>query len=358
MYELWLSMLYGIGSRKQNALLGYFKTAKEIYNAPVSELRNITWLTDHNIHAIISSRKPSQVEKMQKEMEKSDITYFHINHPDYPELLANITDPPVGIFVMGEMPDMTYTVGLIGSRRCSEYGLSAARLLAKPLARKGVVIISGMARGIDSMAHKGALEAGGKTVAVLGSGVDICYPSENYRLKNEIVNNGCVISEYPPGTSPHPFHFPARNRIISGLSNVVVVVEAAKKSGTLITVDQAQEQGREVMVVPGNITSKMSEGTNNLIREGAAPVTGHEDILYALGIPLTEAEGLLVPPPGTLAPDEKVVYDSLTFEPVSFDELTAVTKYPPHVIHYLSAMLEIKGYIKKLPGMRFIRNLL
>jgi DNA processing protein len=360
MYDLWLSTLFNFGSRKQNALLEHFGNAKNIFNAPADVLHNSFLLTENNIKTLLASRDETLLKNFQNYMEKSSIQFFPRGHKNYPEILSIIPDPPVGLFVMGELPDIKYAVALIGSRRCSEYGLSAARMLAKPMARHGVAVISGMARGIDSMAHKAALEGGGKTVAVLGCGVDVCYPPENRALRNEIIKNGCVVSEYPPGTEPHPSFFPARNRIISGLSSVVVVVEAGKKSGTLITVTQALEQSREVMAVPGNITSQLSNGTNNLILDGAAPVTCYEDILFMLGININEptAKQLVLPDAAVLAPDEKVVYDSLTFDPTSFDALLRVTGLAAHVLHYVTAMLEIKGFIKKLPGMRFIKNIM
>ncbi|MCL2217482.1 MAG: DNA-protecting protein DprA, partial [Defluviitaleaceae bacterium] len=209
---------------------------------------------------------------------------------------------------------------------------------------------------VDSMAHRGALSGGGKTIAVLGCGADICYPAENRELREEIIKNGCIISEYPPGTTPQAFFFPARNRIISGLSCGIVVAEAGKKSGTLITVDQAMEQGREVFAVPGNISSKLSEGTNQLIRDGAFPVSDFEDILYALGIsPAPDAP----PEPvkkSLLAPEEKRVYDSLDLNPVSFDMLAEITEIQPGRLHFICTGLEIKGLIRKLPGSRYVRS--
>jgi DNA processing protein len=219
-----------------------------------------------------------------------------------------------------------------------------------------------MARGTDSMAHRSAIEGGGQTVAVLGCGTDVCYPPENRQLREDIIANGCVVSEYPPGVQPFQGHFPARNRIISGLSSVVVVVEAARKSGTLITVEQAADQGREIMAVPGSIASKLSEGTNKLISEGALPVMDYVDVLIALGINPAQASQKSTAKAAklkldSLAHEEKIVYDSLTFEPVAFDRLAALTKMPAGGLHYALTMLELKGFIKKLPGSRFIRNI-
>jgi DNA processing protein len=361
-YMLWLSSLHALGSRKQNELLARFGTAREIFIAPESLLRASEVATPHNIDIITGRRGLDCIEELLKTMEAHKMVYVSRGSSSFPSLLKEIPDPPVGLFYIGELPaDGTPCAAIIGSRRCSEYGLSAARMISKPLAGSGVVIVSGMARGTDSMAHLGALEGGGKTVAVLGCGVDVCYPPENKHLREEIIANGCVVSEYPPGAPPFQRHFPARNRIISGLSSVVVVVEAARKSGTLITVEQAADQGREIMAVPGSIVSKLSEGTNKLISEGALPVMDYVDVLLALGINPAQASDKNSGKAAklkldSLAHDEKIVYDSLTFEPVVFDRLAALTKMPAGGLHYALTMLELKGFIKKLPGSRFIRN--
>lgn len=358
-YRLWLSGLHGIGSRKQNLLLECFGSARAVFYAPDGLLRSAAGLTEANIRAVSETRDLNRMEALLRYMESKRIVFISSEHATFPALLKDIPDPPVGLYYIGQLPDDTQThVAVIGSRRCSEYGLTVARILSKPLAKHGVVIVSGMARGIDSMAHKGALEGGGQTIAVLGCGVDICYPAENRALREDIIRSGCVLSEYPPGVTPIPAYFPARNRIISGLCAAVVVVEAAAQSGTLITVDQAQDQGREVMAVPGSIVGKLSEGTNKLIKEGALPVTSYEDILAALHVkPLPEQAVKPVNAGPALAPEEKLVYDSLTFEPVTFDELILKTNSQAHVIHYVCTMLELKGFIKKLPGLRYIRNI-
>jgi DNA processing protein len=322
-------------------------------------LRASASLTENHLSAILENRRLDYIEGQLAELEKKRIVFISRAHEKFPVLLKNIPDPPVGIYYIGELPDENMPrAALIGSRRCSEYGLTAARMLAIPLARHGVTVVSGMARGIDGMAHKGAVEGGGKTIAVLGCGADICYPSEHRALRADIIEHGCVLSEYPPGTTPMPAYFPARNRIISGLSQVIVVVEAAKKSGTFSTVDQAQDQGREIMAVPGSILSKLSEGTNQLISEGAIPAATFEDVLLALSVPLKPKTSER--PQNTdnaLAPEEKIVYDVLNFEPVGFEWLAAKTQYPAHQLHYICTMLELKGYIKKIPGLRYVRNI-
>ena len=359
-YMLWLSsMVQQINSRKLNDLLSYFGTAREIFNASDSDLSDALRTAPQAERIIKSQRNLQYIEDTLKNMESKGIAYFSRNHERFPSLLKEIPDPPLGIFYIGTLPaDNTNKVAIIGSRRCSEYGLLTARLLAKPLAQAGVVVVSGMARGVDSMAHRGALQGGGDTIAVVGSGVDICYPADNKPLRLEIIQSGCVLSEYPPGTRPTPAFFPARNRIISGLCQGVVVTEAAKKSGTLITVNQAMEQGREVLAVPGNISSKLSQGTNQLIREGAHPISDHTDILFALNItPVTAKLPDNKKIPGqNLAPDEKRVYDGLSESPISFDMLADITATDHSKLHLICTKLELKGLAKKLPGARYILN--
>jgi len=372
-YMLWLSSLVpNLGTRKLNLLLSRFDTAREIFTAHPTHLKTLGNLTDNALSHLTRNRDLDYIENLLGEMESKQMAYLSRNHERFPTLLGAIPDPPVGIFYIGELPaDATNKVAIIGSRRCSDYGLQAARLLAMPLAENDIIIVSGLARGVDSMAHKGTVEAQGKTIAVLGCGADICYPAENRQLRDQIIENGCVLSEYPPGTKPIGAFFPARNRIISGLCRAIIVAEAGKKSGTLITVDQAMEQGRDVFAVPGNIMSPLSAGTNLLIREGATPVTDYTDVLFALGLsakidtsePTNQfAHGSTVPDNtqvdaiNSLAPEEKLLYDSLTFEPVSFDSVAMSTRLPSMNLHFLLTTLELKGLIKKLPGARYTRT--
>ena len=213
---------------------------------------------------------------------KYKVIKVNMNSRYYPERLRNIDDPPKELYCLGNLELLNYknNIAMIGSRNCSSYGERAAKDFAYNLAKEGICIVSGLAKGIDSFSHIGALNAKGKTIAVLGSGLDNIYPKENIKLVEEIINNnGLVISEYPLGTKPLKYHFPARNRIISGLSDSVLVVESRKNSGTNITVDFALEQGKDVFVIPGNIYSKTSDGTNFLITEGAVPVLSYRDIL-------------------------------------------------------------------------------
>jgi DNA processing protein len=356
-YMLWLSSMMGhVDSRKLNFILEIYGTARDAFTA--KDLSRAAALSAQAEKIFAQRNNLQYIENLLENLQNSGIAYFSREHERFPSLLKEIPDPPVGIFCIGELPsDNLNKVAVIGSRKCSEYGLMAARLFSKPLAEAGVVIVSGMARGVDSMAHRGALLGGGKTIAVLGCGADICYPSENKNLREEIIANGCVVSEYPPGTTPAPHFFPARNRIISGLSQGVLVTEAGKKSGTLITVNMAVEQGREVFAVPGNISSRLSEGTNCLIRDGATPVSDYTDVLFSLNIS-REKENLHAEEKNSkiiLADDEKQVYDNLNFDPISVDMLIEITNLPPGRVLLICAQLEIKGLARKLPGSRFVK---
>jgi len=352
-------MVHKIGSRKLNSLIEIFGTARAVFLSHAEELEDAMGNAHHAHQTIKRNRSHEYIESVLAKLENCGMAYISRNNERFPVLLSQIPDPPLGIFFMGTLPaDDIVKVAIIGSRKCSEYGLLTARLLAKPLAEAGVVVVSGMARGVDSMAHRGALQGGGLTIAVLGCGADICYPPENRELRAEILQKGCIISEYAPGVQPTPAFFPARNRIISGLSLGVVVTEAGLKSGTLITVDQAQEQGRDVMAVPGNISSKLSQGTNQLIRDGAYAVSDHQDIIGMLGITVkTESMAEKTKNVQTsLAPDEKQVYDKLSLEPISMEALAETTEIEIAKLHLICTKLELRGFAKKLPGARYIRS--
>ena len=360
-YILWLTRINGVGLKRQRQLMEYFGSAKGVFLAPRSLLKSLAILNPHNVHEIVKHQEESIVKHYEQELKDKNIVFRSMYHPGYPPLLREIDNSPLGLYISGQaevLNNGAHAVSIIGARRCTAYGLEASYKLSHDLAAQGLLVISGMARGIDSMSHKGALEGGGLTVAVLGCGVDICYPSENRRLYEQIKKNGCILSEHPPGTTPMPGFFPMRNRIISGLSMALVVVEAGEKSGTLITVDQALQQGRDVLCVPGNITSKLSIGTNRLIKEGLPPVTCYEDVLFALGLDkddesLIQSKKFLTLPP--LTPDEKKVFDCIV---EGATEINTILHQTDSSIQHVSAaltMLELKGYIKLLPGQQLQR---
>lgn len=357
-YLMWLSCFNNLSVEKKNALLEYFETAREIWFADIEEIKNATTLTDDAIHKIQKTRTSELMEKRLSLLQKNDIRFLGNTNAEFPDYLRNIPQPPVGIYVIGEIPnEYAPRVSIIGARNYTEYGAIVANKIAKELAEQGVVIVSGMARGLDSVAHEGALKGNGKTIAVFGNGVDVCYPRTNESLRRRIIQNGCVMSEYPPKTKPDAHHFPMRNRIISGMSDVLVVVEAKERSGTLITVGHALEQGKDVFAVPGNVTNENSKGTNNLIKQGAYIFTETKDILDILGIEnhidnKINNKKIIQ----TLATDEKMVYDCISLEPISVDELFIKTNKEINNLLYILTMLEIKGIIKKISGQKYIRS--
>lgn len=280
-YWIWLSLIKNLGSKRKLKLLELYKTPEKIYKLTKEELMNINGIGEIIANDIIISKNEKILNYHIKYMEENNIKIINICEKNYPQLLKEIYDPPVSLYVKGNIEILnSKNIGIVGCRECTEYGKKAAKYFAYNLAKQNINIVSGLARGVDSYAHLGSLSTG-RTVAVLGNGLDMIYPKENIELANAIIRRGgAIISEYPCGTNPDKMNFPARNRIISGMSNGIIVIEAKEKSGTLITVDFALEQGREVFVVPGNINSINSVGTNDLIKQGAKLVTTYRDVLY------------------------------------------------------------------------------
>lgn len=282
-YWIWLASVEGLGPVKKIALLNKFETAKRIYNATEKEILKVDGMSDKIVQNMQKAKDAKLLEKYEKYILKNDIKIINISDDNYPAKLKNIYAPPITIFAKGDISLLnSKSIAIVGSREPSKYGIYVAEKFSKELSKEGITIVSGLARGIDTFAHVGALSSFGKTIAVLGSGIDIVYPKENAKYYREISEKGLIISEYIVGTAPESKNFPQRNRIISGLSDGVLVVEARKNSGTMITTDFALEQGKELYVIPGNITSNLSAGTNNLIKEGAKLVTDVYEILEDL----------------------------------------------------------------------------
>lgn len=275
-----------------------------------------------------------------RRLEESGVTWLARSDTRFPPLLAAIHDPPAGLFVRGAAGDSALhgpTVAVVGARACSPYGAQVARMLGRELAAAGLVVVSGLARGVDGEAHRGALEAGGTTVAVLGCGIDRDYPAAHAELAARIRASGSTVSEYAPRVEPAPWRFPARNRIIAGLSAVTIVVEARERSGALITADLALEEGREVFAVPGEITSALSSGTNELLRLGATPMLGPGDVLEVFGVAGPEPEAV------DLTPTADVVLTRLRDGPTSADELVRSTGLEPGAVASALTELELAG---------------
>ena len=282
-------------------------------------------------------------------LERSGIRFVARSAAEFPPLLRAIHDPPPGLFIRGPAEVELLrrpAVALVGARACSPYGSHVARMLARELAAAGVVVVSGLARGVDAAAHRGALDADGATVAVLGCGIDRVYPSSHTALASEICRRGVLVAEYPPGVEPAPWRFPARNRIIAGLTSATVVVEARERSGALITADLALEEGRDVFAVPGEITSRLSEGTNALLRLGATPCTSSDDVLETLGIETAQARDAT-----ELGETATLVLDQLREHPASADELVRSTGLASGVVAAALSELELGGLVEQADGL-------
>lgn len=267
---------------------------------------------------------------------------------NYPDILLNLPDPPVVLFYIGDLERFLAmpAIALIGSRRCTTYGRKVARTLARDFVRSGVAVVSGLARGIDGEAHKGVIEAGGVTMAILGSSLDICYPPEHDRLFEKIMEKGVILSEYPPGTEPAKYRFPERNRLISGFSKGVVVVEAGRKSGTMITVNTALDQGRDVFAVPGEVTGALSMGTNMLLRDGAGVVISAADVLEPLGLTVGKPAETFEPESDTA----RTILAHLSVEALHFDQLLRLAGVGAAVLQSELLSMEIAGVVVQHPG--------
>lgn len=353
-----LNMVGEIGSIRLNRLLEFFEKPENILRAPKERLTAVCGIAD-KIAAKITALKREDLEKELKSAKKLGLRIMTIGEEDYPENLKNIIDPPIVLYINGKLKEEDKSsIAIVGSRRASFYGLSTSEKFAYALSERGLTIVSGMARGIDTYAHRGALKQGGRTIAVIGSGFGHLYPEENFRLAEEIARNGAVISEFPVNTQPFPQNFPRRNRVISGLSQAVLVVEAAQNSGALITADFALEQGRDVFALPGEVGSATSYGTNALIKEGAKLVSCVDDILEEFFLPQAEddkgAAGEPLPP--GLRGEEDMIYNVLSAEAIQIDELAAKTNMEIPQISGILLKLRLRKLIKELPGKQFARS--
>ena len=277
-YWYWFTNIAGIGVKTQKKLLEHFGHPSTIYNAPESEIKGI--LTTGQCKEVIASKNQKKIEASIRKLEKREIYFFHRESQEYPERLAQLYEPPNLLYYIGRLPNFSKPIlAIVGARRATIYGRKMAREFAKRLAECGIQIVSGMAAGVDAAGHKGALDANGYTLGVLGGGIDTIYPVENFNLYQQVYQMGGVLSEYNMGISPQKGLFPMRNRIISGLSDGIFVTEAGARSGSLITADQGLEQGKDIFALPGRITDCMSRGCNDLISQGAVLVRSPEDIM-------------------------------------------------------------------------------
>lgn len=356
-----LNMTRGIGAKTYQALLERFGSSEAILDAPRAELETVSGVGAKLSAAIVETSGNMDIAAEINLAKEKDVQIIPYTSDQYPKHLKTIYDPPLILYVRGHILETdVLALAIVGARRCTYYGLSQAERFGRLLAQKGFCIISGMARGIDAAAHRGAISANGRTIAVLGCGLGVVYPRENIELAEQIAEHGAVVSEFSMNTPPDFRNFPPRNRLISGLSLGVLVVESSLKSGSLITAQWALEQGKEVFAIPGNIDNVYSRGTHKLIKEGAKLVEDLSDIVQELGpiaetlSPCDESE-TSDPRSLILNSHEKKIFSLLSSAPKDIDEIIQTTKLPPSIVTSTLMILEIKKLVKQLSGKRFVK---
>ena len=352
LFWIGLNLVKGIGAVRIRTLLDFFGDVQSAWQASEKDLQS-AGLSQNIVQNLIQLRKDVSLEKIWNQIQEQGIEVLTWDDEEYPTRLREYPNSPPILYLKGSLiPADSWSVAIVGTRRATSYGRQIANETARTLVQNGVTIVSGLARGIDGVAHQAALDAGGRTIAVLGSGVNRIYPPEHRQLANRIIANGAIISDYPLGTEPEAYNFPPRNRIISGLSMATVVVEAGIRSGALITANFAAEQGSDVFAVPGPVTAPQSKGTNRLIRDGAFPLLDPKEILEVLEMTMiTEhrtARSVL--PANTL---EAQIFGILDFEPVHVDEIRVRSTLPIEQVISTLAIMELKGLVRQVGGMRY-----
>jgi DNA processing protein len=355
-----LNLVTEVGSIRLRKLLEYFHSPEKVLAAPEEKLRAVSGIGE-KIASRIKRISSQEIKNEFSLAKKFGLDILTLDNKAFPENLKEIPDPPIVLYVKGRfLAEDKFSIAIVGSRRASYYGLSSAERFSRDLSLKGLAVVSGMARGVDTSAHQGALRAGGRTIAVMGSGFGQIYPPENKELAQEIARCGAVISEFPVASAPLAHNFPRRNRLISGLSLGVVVVEAARNSGALITADFALEQGREVFALPGKVDSDNSFGTHELIKQGARLITSVEDILDELGpvwrgfkMPPPALAGCSLPP---LSGEDRHIYSLLEGGPFTLDELVEKTNLEIPRISGILLRLEMQHLVRQLPGKQWSLN--
>lgn len=355
-----LNMIPTIGPKRIKNITRKIKTLSEFMNANFKQFSQIPGMSKKLWNRISYYRQKVDYKTEIQKAHKICAKIITIIDDEYPNMLKQIYDPPPVLYAMGDVSALKHkSLAIVGTRKATLYGKNIAKMFGEKLANLNFNVVSGMARGIDSCAHSGAIKAGGLTTAVLGSGINVIYPPENVNLMKNIIKNGCVISSFPIGTKPLAKNFPARNRIISGLSHGTIVIEAAQRSGSLITADFSLEQGREVFAVPGNINNPYSRGTHKLIKQGAKLVENIEDILEELSFEDLK-QGILVKnehdkPEVQLSEDEKDVYKIISYDPIHFEQIIQKTNLHTKHLNSIITRLELKGVITTLPGNYIVR---
>ncbi len=358
-YWLAMHLIPGLGNIAFKNLLDRFESPEHVFQAGLSDLLTVEGLRQTVARKILGREYTVDPEEVLKRVEKRKARIILYSDQDYPLALREIHDPPMVLYIQGkEIPHNLSHIAIVGSRNPTPYGQKVAEKIGQGLARRGLSVVSGMARGIDSAAHWGCLSGRGFTVAVIGTGIDIVYPASNQKLFHQIIQKGAVISEFPLGTPPEPKNFPIRNRIISGLSMGVVVVEATKKSGSLITAALALDQGREVFAVPGSINSFKSTGCHFLIKQGAGLIENSDDILDQLDLNYPHApkrDTFKETPMPPMEASEGTIYNLIGDYPTHIDQIARESHLEPSEVSGILLRMELKGIITQLPGKMFVR---
>lgn len=346
----------GLRPQQQVALVDAFGTAEAVVGSTDDQLCALDGIDSRHCERLRDAQSGTDTEDMRKECDELNTRRIPYTAEEYPRLLTQTSGFPAMLFVQGQLQKKDeLSIAVVGTRKCTPYGLNMARRVAEGLAHRGFTIVSGMAVGIDAEAHRGALEAGKRTIALMASGPDITYPRQHKELRGRIAASGAVITEFAFGTPPTRERFPARNRLISGLSLGTVVVEAPSKSGALITARHAGEQGRDVFAVPGDVTRAESRGAHALIKDGAMLVETAEDVVEGLGMMLHEMPERRRVPTEDLPAEEKTVLEALSAQPTHLDEIISRCKLPASKVTSSLMILEMKGLVRRLPGSTFVQ---
>lgn len=347
------NLIKGIGAVRMQALIQYFGDLRTAWKAAPMDLAG-AGLSLKLIERIVQTRAQVDLDKVWAKIEAQGIKILTWEDDAYPQRLKEIEQPPPVLYLRGEyLPDDLFAVAIVGTRRVTPYGRQITEELASYLGSHGITVVSGLARGVDAIAHQAALKVGGRTIGVLGSGVDKIYPPEHRQLAERMMENGSIMSDYAPGTPPDASNFPPRNRIISGLSLAVVVIEAGETSGALITAEFAAEQGREIFAVPGSILAPQSKGTNKLIQQGALPLLSINDLMQALDLTRMgehKAARKVIPADET----EALVMNVLSSQPLHVDEIRNQTELPIEKVSATLALMELKGMVRQVGGMNYV----
>jgi len=352
-YWVGFSLIPRIGRVRLSQLEGYFGNLEKAWQAATTELKH-AGLDSGAVNAVNYWRPKISLDEEMEKLDRYGVRVLTFHDPAYPSRLKEIYDYPPIIYIRGSLlPQDEWCLAVVGTRRATVYGRQVTEEIATDLAKSGITIVSGLAKGIDSIAHRSALEAGGRSIAVFASGLDIVYPAENATLARDIIQHGAIISEHPLGTRPRADNFPRRNRIMSGLSLGVLVVEADETSGAMITARLALEQNREVFAVPGSILSPASHGTNRLIQEGAKLVRNYTDILEELNLTAV-AQQMEIKEVIPASDTETLLLKQLSAEPTHIDEVCRNTSLPMSTISSTLAMMELKGLVKQVGNMNYV----